>query len=367
MIEKSLQALLESTYEILSRYDAVDDSHMVTAIHLCLYAPKYNLQWAGAIGFTDTTKKIKATPENQLRIASCTKTFVAAATLRLWEEKCLNLDGPITDIISEEYRQLLQEQGYCPQTISARHLLTHTSGLFDYADSQEFQKAIFKKPQHRWTRTEQLQLAMRVGQPYGRPGEVYRYSDTGYILLGEIIERIAGQSLGAALRQLLNYDRLDLRSTWLEIEEFEPSGLPSRVHQYIGDYDFTHQHASCDIFGGGGLVSTTKDLTRFIHALFNGGVYTNANTLREMLTTVEADFGGPSAYEGFEQIPGIYRLGLNPRENEKVFGHGGYLGAYLGYIPDHDLALSLSINQHFSVEAQDKLITEVFKILNTNC
>ena len=322
------------------------------------------LSWSGATGYTDRNSNSEAIrPQHPVRVASNTKTFVAAAILRLWEEQHLDLDVSIRQFLSSEHCTIISTHGYSLEAITIRHLLTHTSGLFDYADKQ-FETTFTENPHHRWTRTEQLQGAMKWGKPYGEPGEVYRYSDTGYILLGEIIERVYGQSLGIALRQLLDYSRLGLNATWLEILEPAPAGLLSRVHQYVGDVDTYHHDASYDIYGGGGLVSTVGDLARFMQALFVGNVYAQPTTLEAMLTTVHATRGGP-ACRGTEQTPGTYRLGIQGGKTGTVYSHSGYLGTVGAYIPALDVAFSFSINisQHDGAnDERKKLLTAILAL-----
>jgi D-alanyl-D-alanine carboxypeptidase len=109
---------------------------------------------------------------------------------------------------------------------------------------------------------------MKGGKPYGAPGKVFSYSDTGYILLGEILERQTGGSMAAALRNLLGYQRLGLRSTWLETLESAPKGVLDRAHRYEGDHDTYTDDPSYDLYGGGGLASTVRDTALFMRALF---------------------------------------------------------------------------------------------------
>jgi len=364
-IEQSLQTLIEDVLESNQTVQSGSkDNQVFSGIQLYVNAPNSDLTWGGAAGFPDRRGNEVITAQHPVRLASNTKTFVAAAILRLWEQQQLELDAAISQYISEQHNQLLINHGYEPANISLRHLLTHTSGLFDYADCSEFENAVGDDPQHRWTRTEQLQLAMDYGQPYGEPGEVYRYSDTGYILLGEIVERVYGQSLGLALRQLLDYQGLGLTSTWLEVDEPAPAGLLPRVHQYVAEEDSYDFHGSFDAFGGGGLISTVGDMARFMRALFRGNVYSEPNTLKEMLTTVAAKRGGPIAYGSLPQIPGTYRLGIDAGETGTVYSHSGFLGTYAAYVPSHDLSFSLSINQHFIKAQKQKLIAAIFDLFD---
>ncbi|PKP36076.1 MAG: hypothetical protein CVT98_09285, partial [Bacteroidetes bacterium HGW-Bacteroidetes-15] len=145
--------------------------------------------WNGASGFSDVKKKVKLLPDQTFRIASVTKTFVAATILRLWEEDKIKLEEPISKYISEEHMNILKTGGYKPEEITVYHLLTHSSGLSDHTQSPKY-KLDYLKLNHIWSRTEQLNDLIIFTKPAAKIGEKFSYSDTGYILLGEIIETI---------------------------------------------------------------------------------------------------------------------------------------------------------------------------------
>src|SRR5262249_12470151 len=132
-----------------------------------------------------------------------------------------------------------------------------------------------------WTRAEQLRFAMTHGHPLAAPGREFHYADTGYILLGEILERTTGRPLGSALASLLDYRKLGLNDTLLETPGGREAG--QRAHQYLGTLDTTAFDPSFDLYGGGGLVSTVDDLARFYAALLGGKVFHRPGTLRTML------------------------------------------------------------------------------------
>lgn len=328
---------------------AVAADPMLPGAMLHVEAPRLGLSWSGAAGVAELTGGIALEPNQPLRIASNTKTFVAAATLRLVEEQRLDLDDPVSELLSQEFLEIIESDGYDPAAITVRHLLTHTSGLFDYADSETYGDTIFADPYRRWTRVEQLRGAVAWGEPYGVPGEVYRYSDTGYILLGEIVERTTGQSLASALRSLIGYEALGLESTWFETLEEKPAGSKERAHQYLGHIDAYDWDPSIDLYGGGGLVATVGDLARFFYGLFRGRVYADPSTSETMLTTIVAERGGPEAY-GSPQVPGAYRMGIGVIEVEgaEVFSHTGVWGTLAAYVPSLDLAISVAVTQQGS-------------------
>ena len=97
------------------------------------------------------------TASTPLRIASNTKTFVAAAVLRLWEQGQVDLDASIARYLSAAHTRLLREDGYPLDAISVRHLLMHGSGLADHFAGDAYKNAVLANPAREWTRTEQLQ------------------------------------------------------------------------------------------------------------------------------------------------------------------------------------------------------------------
>ena len=336
-LEDKLQALIDTT---------VRDHPNVPAVALAVSAPRLGLEWEGAAGAADPASGSPMTPDRPVLVASNTKTFVAAAVLRLWELGRLDLDDPIADRLSPELVDMLRGDGYDPQAITLRHLLTHTSGLFDHTESPHYAERIMADPLHRWTRAEQVAAAVAWGDPLGKPGEVYCYADTGYVLLGDVIERAAGKPLPAAVRELVGFERLGLSSTWWDLLEPRPAGVPERAHQLDGTIDSYAVDPSIDLYGGGGLVATMGDLTRFMRALFTGQVFTKPATLDAMLTTVAGAGPGPGP-EGIKTTPGIYRMGIFVVEVDgtTVYHHAGYWGTVAGYAPSLDVAFAIAITQ----------------------
>ena len=273
------------TYELFqSILDAAVAENEITGVSMAVLAPNSGISWTGAAGYDSREKNVLLRPSQPFRVASITKTFVAAAILRLQEEGKLKIDDPISGYISKEHQEMLRKDGYDPGSITIKHCLQHRSGLYDYAQgSSAFIEAALQDPKKRWTRTEQIQFALQEGDPYGDPGEVYAYSDTGYIVLGEIIEVASKKNLAIALRELLKYDAIGLKATWLESLEQRPPELSDPVHRYFQDIDATAWDNSIDLYGGGGISSTTSDLAQFINALFTNTIYEEDNSLTTML------------------------------------------------------------------------------------
>ena len=213
--------------------------------------------------------------------------------------------------------------------------MTHTAGLYDYADREIYTEAILADPLHRWTRTEQLEAAVQWGDPLAEPGEVYSYSDTGYILLGSILEQATGKPMPDAVRELIGYRRLALSSTWFDTLEPRPAGVRDLAHQFTGSVDAATIDASADLYGGGGITTTVRDLGRFTHALFSGDVYSNPGTVEVMLTTID-DVRLPPDGEVSHLPPGAYRMGVwvVQMDGLKTYWHTGFWGTAAVHVPD---------------------------------
>jgi D-alanyl-D-alanine carboxypeptidase len=346
---RALQAIVD---------DIVAGNETVPAAALWVDAPTLGLVWEGAAGVVEWGSSAAMTPLHPLELASNTKTYIAASILRLWEDGRLELDDPISEHLPAEYVDLLTSDGYDTGQITVRHLLTHTGGLYDYADREIYPAKLLADPTHRWTRTEQLEAAVAWGDPLGAPGEVYCYSDTGYILLGSMLEEITGEAMPAAVRELVGYERNGLGSTWFLTLEDRPDGVPELAHQYFGEVDATTIDPSSDLYGGGGLAASVGDLGRFMKALFSEGVYAKPETLEMMLTTVD---GARARAEGEASnlSPGDYRMGVWEVEVEGLtsYRHSGFWGTIATFVPELELTIAATVNQNQCKPALNGIVT----------
>ena len=319
-----------------------------------------NISGTVAVGLADPTTGRQLTGREPSRMASMTKTYTAAAVLRLMEMGKIDLSEDIAQYLTKETLVLLSSGGYTPDNITVRQLLQHTSGVPDFADDA-YKQQIIKDPQHQWTRREQVQWAMDHSKPSGAPpGEAYAYSDTGYVLLGEIIEHVSGMPQAPAYRHLLGFDQLGLQHTWFETLEPTPTDLPPRAHQYAGSVDSTHFNPSFDLFGGGGLVSTVADEAAFLRALMTGHVFHNhADTLSTMLA-VPATNLAPANGPGAGYAMGIYSIVVDDG-NQTCWGHTGFWGTSFFHCPSADV--TFAADRYQNVEPATDY--DAFEILTT--
>ncbi len=276
------------------------------------------------------------TADTPVRIASITKTVVAASVLRLWEQGLIDLDAPIGGLIADTQDELLRGDGYDTQAITVRHLLMHASGLDDHFAGDGYKNEVMADPRRVWTRIDQLRVLVDSTDPLAAPGERFAYSDSGYLLLGEVIERTTGQPLGVAVRELTRLDAIGLQNSWWDDVESRPTDVPDRAHQWLDGIDSYFIHGSVDAFGGGGLAANVEEVATFFAALFNGEVFEDPATLALMTEAPGHPEGSP------------YRMGLFTREidGHRVYSHGGFWGTDALAVPTLRIALaSVTLDQ----------------------
>lgn len=285
------------------------------------------------------------TPAHMFRIASTTKTYVAASVLRLMEQGRLDLSDPAEGLISQDLNEVLTGDGYDTRAITVKQLLSHTAGLYDHAQDSRYGERIKADPEHVWTREEQVEAMAAWGDPVGAPAEKFVYSDTGYLLLGDIIERATGRALPLAVRDLLRLEVHGLSDTvWERGDAWTPpSG--QRAHQFLAGDDTHSWEPSNDLFGGGGLVATPSDVAHFYDFLMGGKIFDRPETLALMLSA-----------EGLpEDSP--YRLGVFVQDHDggRVYDHAGFWGTGVF----HDVGTGITVACAALEQEDFKILVEV--------
>ena len=351
----------ESTFLALMNEVLDESHHNAPGIGMSVRCDDKNLNWSGVVGFDSKDKSQKLELDQPFRIASITKTFVAAAILRLHEMERVSIEEPISKYISQEHQSILSNGGYDLDKITIHHCLNHTSGLFDYAmGGSPYGSTIKENPKRRWSRTDQLKYAVEHGRKLGYPGEKYAYSDTGYILLGEVIEYFYENDLAFGLRELLGFEKLGMQHTWLETLEEEPKNMKRPVRRYFQGQDATKFDASVDLYGGGGLVSSVGDLNLFFNGLFNHKIFDQASTLDLMLTKPKYD----ASYDTkADRRYKDYRLGLWEVKinNLDVYMHSGLWGTHLL----HQVESNTTVAINFTYGGSDRLIKKTFMAVHS--
>jgi D-alanyl-D-alanine carboxypeptidase len=239
-----------------------------------------------ASGYGNLAPRTPMRATDRFRIGSETKTFVATVVLQLVGERKLTLQDTV-----ERWLPGIVPNG---RAITVHQLLNHTSGLFDYAEDKAFE-AQLDNPTKTWTPSQLVRLAV-AHKPLFAPGAKHSYSNTGYILLGLIVEKATSHPLAQELRQRI-FAPLRLRATSFETK-------PRIAGRHAHGYTRFHKPRLTDISvispsimgAAGAIVSTADDLTRFHRALFGGRLLRPA-LLAAMKTTVSVPMAhGRQAY-----------------------------------------------------------------------
>lgn len=294
------------------------------------------LTWTGSSGTRRPGDGAKVTAQDHFRVASITKMFVATVVLQLADEHRLRLDDALT--------------AYLPdfpgaERITVRQLLAHASGVPDYTRIEGFGRRLLEDRDRVWRPSEIITLAARRSAEFD-PGTDYAYSNTDYVLLGEVIRVATGVSWAEQVRTRI-LEPLGLRDTYV-------AGTGRAEHQapvIPGFFDVDDDGIQENVETGGpwpaqdtsegaagALVSTAGDLVAFGDALFRGRLLDDA-----ALTTMTTP--GPH-----HPRTSNYGLGLEIQRRDyrtTTWGHGGFLPGFrstLRYLPDADLLVVALVN-----------------------
>jgi D-alanyl-D-alanine carboxypeptidase len=281
--------------------------------------------WAGAAGCVAHNDPRQLRADDAFRVASVSKHVTAAVAVMLDRRGILGLDQPLGDQLD---RKLLVRWGRFPALVATtpRQLLSHTAGLPSYFDPQFVMRAA-QDPGRRWEPVELADEALTASLPLFEPGRGFSYSDTGYVLVGIVIEQRTGLPLHAVYRSLV-FNPAGMGSTWLE--GYEPPRHPRIAHHYADGLDMASVSPTID-WAGGGLVSTTADLSRFLSALWSGDLI-DSIALQELTRwTPGASFppGHGLRYDRYGLGLGSIRI-----DTTELLGHTGYVGAFAFYEPE---------------------------------
>lgn len=335
-----LQAILDSIYS----------QHPETkGIAIYLHAGNRNITWYGAVGKANTQGE-PLQVGHPVNIASVTKTYVAAAILRLAEQGKLAIDSPISRALTPQTNALLERHGYQTHLITIKHLLSNTSGLFDFVDTDTYQRKTMEQPGHIWSMQEQLELAMQGGTKAFNPGERFAYAETNYLLLAEMLEVAGGKPFYEVIKQELKFAQLSLHHTWFLYQEPKPYHLLPMAEQTAQAYQVNSLklHPSFDAFGGGGLASTVADMANFGTGLFEGRIFDHAATLQQMTTPAKTNNGQETEY-----CLGLVQSTLS---GFTAYGHGGFWGTHLKYLPELKLSVGVYVLERDAWQVYNTLI-----------
>ena len=214
-----------------------------------------NTVFARSYGLADLETRTPATPATNYRLASVTKQFTAAAILLLAQDGKLSIDEPV--------KRWLPTLPPAADTITLRHLLSHTSGLIDYED------VMAPDTTEQLKDIDVLRLLESQKTLYFAPGTSYRYSNSGYALLALIVERGSGLSFATYLKQRV-FDPIGMTATVAHEEGISTVANRAYGHTLVdGKWTRTDQSTTSAVLGDGGIYSSIDDLAKWDAALYD--------------------------------------------------------------------------------------------------
>ncbi|MFD1540959.1 serine hydrolase domain-containing protein [Nonomuraea guangzhouensis] len=266
-------------------------------------------------GVGDLKTRDEVPVDGRVRIASNTKMFTAVVVLQLVGEGKIELDAPIETYLPK----LIRGNGNDGRKMTVRQLLQHTSGLHSYTANMP----PILESRHRYTEPRELLDTGLAHKPDFAPGKSWLYSNTGYVVLGLLVQKVTGRPISEEITNRI-IKPVGLRDTyWPGIGERTIRG--AHPHGYTPDQkkkmvDITELDPSWG-WSAGQLIATPSDVNRFLAALMDGDLLKPAQ-LKQMKQTIKAP-GLPATW--------TYGLGLVKIKlscGESAYGHGGDIDGY---------------------------------------
>ena len=295
-----------------------------------------------ATGFSDLQTKRQMKPTDLMLAGSVGKTYAAAVALQLVGEGKINLDDKVEKYLGgEKWFSRLPNA----KDITVRQLMNHTSGLVRYEFKDRFTKDLTANPDKVW-KPEELLSYLYDEKAAFEAGKGWDYSDTNYIVLGMIIEKVSGKKYyDEAVKRILK--PLNFKNTFPQDSrtikdliqgyagENNPFGGTDAMILQNGKFAINPQFE----WTGGGMVSNSRDLARWAKTMYEGGAF-DAKLLPQMLEGVSAPMLGRETKYGLGVIIRPTRAGLS-------YGHSGFFPGYMTdvmYFPEHKIAVAVQVN-----------------------
>tara|TARA_R110002124_G_scaffold138576_6_gene302137 strand:- start:67364 stop:68494 length:1131 start_codon:yes stop_codon:yes gene_type:complete len=303
---------------------------------------------------------------NPFYTASITKMFTATAIGILKDQGKLSFEDKIAQylpptLINELH--VLDGHDYSDD-ITIAHLLQHTSGLPDYFTdttldgSPNIINQLLIDPNKSWLASEMIQFTKEKMKPHFVPGESYHYTDTEYVLLALIIENISGLSLDRFFQANI-FTPLAMESSYINLRSASPKDHLPMAKFYAGDLELSSMKSLSADWGGGGLVSTTRDLIKFFEAYNHDKVVTKNTRLTMqnwVYETVGMEYGFGLRKVSFNEL-------LDVETDLQLIGHTGSTASFLWYCPQLDTYIAGTLNQLEVSKSTLNLVYEILKII----
>lgn len=283
--------------------------------------------YAGGRGLADVAGKRAIAADTVFRLGSITKQFTAAVIVQLAQEGKLSLDDPLSKFLPD----YPQPGG----SATVRQLLNHTSGIQSYTD---IPGAMAPEATARAYSTAELIATFRDKPAPTKPGEVWAYNNSGYVLLGAIIERVTGKPWHVAVDERI-VRPLGLASIRYGVGGEDTAAMAKGYTSEGDNAASTSQPIDMSVpHAAGALIGTVGDLARWAQALHHGKVVDEAH-YKLMIA--------PTALPDGSTVPYGFGLGVDPLRGHPAIGHSGGIFGFSTdsiYVPQADLFVAVFAN-----------------------
>lgn len=251
---KDHAAKVQELLEVANKYRVFNGTALVAENGKVIYK--------GAFGMANMEWSIPNAPDTRFRLGSITKQFTSMLTLQLVEQGKIKLDGKISDYLPD-YRKDIGEK------VTIHHLLTHTSGIPSYTSQPGFFENVSRNPY----KVTDFVTKYTSGNLEFEPGSKFTYNNSGYFLLGAIIEKVTGKSYEQVLKENI-LDPLGMKNTGYDHHD---TLIPKRAAGYGKTADGYTNAAYLDMsipYAAGSMYSTVDDLYLWDQALYTDKLIT---------------------------------------------------------------------------------------------
>ncbi|ASV32256.1 serine hydrolase domain-containing protein [Maribacter cobaltidurans] len=306
------------------------------------------------------------TINNPFYTASITKMLTATAVGMLKDEKKVNFEDKIAQFLPKsliEKLHVLDGKDYS-KDITIAHLLQHRSGLPDYFTdktvdgSPNIINQLLMDTDESWSPEEMIRFSKEKMKPHFVPGDGYQYTDTEYVLLALLVEKVSGLSLDEFFKQHI-FQPLGMESSYINLKSLSLKNERPMAKFYVGDTEVSSIKSLSADWGGGGLVSTTQDLITFLEA-YNTNKLVKKNTRHTMQQWVYETVGMEYGY-GIRKVS--FKTLFDDDTNLEVMGHTGSTASFLWYCPQLDTYITGTLNQLEASKSTLNLVYAILKIL----
>jgi len=300
--------------------EAIKENYPGAAV---LIAKDGKILYEKGYGYADVENKIPVNINTKFRIGSITKQFTAAAILKLQENGMLSVNDPLSKFIPDFPRG---------DEVKIHHLLTHTSGIHSYTSDPDFINRVTVE-----VKPEELVEQIKKYSYEFNPGDKWNYNNSGYFILGYLIEKVSGMSYNKFLQENL-FDPAGMKNTGVHTSSAK---LDNEALGYAYQNDSVSKALNWDMSragGAGSLYSTVEDLFKWNEALFNGKIL-KKESLDPAFTPVTTKDSSKNVY-GYGWL-------LTEIRGLKQIGHNGGLHGFnsdLTRFPDQNFTVAVLLN-----------------------